>query len=116
MKTGIIFSLITGTVAIIGGAALAGTPVSHGNGVTDRLTGNGAAKYDDAVFGPNTTCNETQHPKFDTVSCRLAAPNLALAGTTGTVSWFSDFDHSIIGTFTYTVSGDGRTYTGKATY
>ena len=115
MKTVIILGVVAGALVVAGGLASAGTPGSHGNGVTARLTGQGAASYLDVIFGP-TTCNETQHPKFDTVSCRLSTPNLALAGTTGTVGWFSDFDHSIIGTFTYTMSGDGRTYTGKATY
>ena len=115
MNKVIVIGLISGAFAVFTGLASAGTPGSQGNGVTARLTGQGAAHYIDFIFG-ETTCNETQHPKFDTVSCRAVNPNLALAGTTFTNSWFSDFDHSIIGTITLTVSGDGRTYTGKATY
>jgi hypothetical protein len=114
MKGILIIASVTAAFAIAGGVASAGTPGSNGNGVTGRLTGNGAASYTDGVFGP-VTCNETQHPKFDTVSCEVANPNPALAGTTFTNTWFSDFNGAL-GTISITVSGDGKHYTGKATY
>ncbi len=110
----IITVAIAASLVSFAGAASAGTPGSN-NGQTGRLTGNTSADYNDAVFGP-TSCNETQHRKFDTVSCTLETPNLSLAGTTGTSAWYSDFDNSITGTFTYTFSADGSTYSGKATY
>lgn len=100
--------------AVAPGVALAGTPGSS-NGVTQKMTGKAAASYSDAVFG-DTTCNETQHPKFDTVSCTLSSANVGLAGTSGTVGWYSDFDNSKLGTFAYTVSADGLSYYGQATY
>jgi hypothetical protein len=112
MKKVVILAISASVAAA--GIAIAGTPGSHGNGVTDKLVGQGAASYTDAIFGP-VTCNETQHPKFDTVSCRIADPNPALAGTTATNGWFSDFNGTF-GSITYTVSGDGKHYTGKATY
>jgi hypothetical protein len=114
MKKILIIASVAGVFAVVGGVAGAGTPGSHGNGVTARLTGNGATSYTDAVFGP-VTCNETQHPKFDTVSCQVADPNPSLAGTTFTNGWFSDFNGAA-GTISITVSGDGKHYTGKATY
>jgi hypothetical protein len=108
----IILATITASLAVTG-TAYAGTPGSS-NGVTTRLTGNTSADYADAVFG-NTSCNETQHPKFDTVSCTLGTPNLSQAGTSATVGWLSDFNGTY-GTFSYTFSADGSTYYGKATY
>lgn len=85
------------------------------NGVSDRLTGNDAATYYDPYFGDNVTCNETQHRKFDTVSCTLTDARPDLAGTTGTIGWYSDFDGEY-GSLTFTFSEDGATYSGKATY
>ena len=111
----VILAAIAVSFAVVGGVAIAGTPGSHGNGVTDKLTGKNAASYTDAVFGP-VTCNETQHPKFDTVSCSIADPNPALAGTSGTNGWISDFNGTSLGTITYSVSADGTSYSGKATY
>jgi hypothetical protein len=102
-------------LAAVSGTANAGTPGSTSNGQTLKTTGNNAAQYTDWVFG-QTRCNETQHPQFDTVSCNLVTPNLALKGTSGTVGWISDLDHQTYGTFTYTVSADGMSYSGKATY
>ncbi len=77
------------------------------------MTGNEAASYSDPFFG-DTRCNETQHRKFDTISCNLSAPS-SLAGTSGTVGWYSDFNGAL-GTFDYTVSADGLSYSGKANY
>lgn len=96
-------------------ASIAFASTGGSNGVSDRLTGNGAASYVDPVFGA-TTCNETQHRKFDTVSCRLTTANPALAGTTATVGWNSDFAGGGFGSFTYTFDADGIGYSGKATY
>jgi hypothetical protein len=108
----IILAAIAVSFAITG-TAFAGTPGST-NGQTLKMTGkNNAASYLDGYFG-QTTCNETQHPKFDTVSCTLSSPT-SLAGTGGTVGWLSDFNGNY-GTFTYTVSADGLSYTGQATY
>jgi hypothetical protein len=100
--------------SLVPGVALAGTPGSS-NSVTQKMTGKSATAYSDVVFG-DTTCNETQHPKFDTVACTLSSANLGLAGTSGTVGWYSDFDNSKLGTFAYTVSADGLSYYGQATY
>ena len=96
-------------------ATLGGVGTGGSNGVSDRLTGNGAASYIDPVFGP-VICNETQHRKFDTVSCRLVTSNPALAGTSATVGWNSDFTGGGFGSFTYTFDADGAGYSGKATY
>lgn len=111
-RISVIAALLLAAPAFIGGAALAGTPGSS-NGVTARLTGNTSASYHDPVFG-DVTCNETQHPKFDTVSCQIANPNPALAGT-HTGAWISDFNGTW-GTITYTVTDQGNHYVGKATY
>ena len=95
-------------------AATAGTPGSS-NAVSAKLTGKNATSYVDPVFGA-VTCRETQHPQFDTVSCTLATPRPDLAGTTATVLWNSDFTGASGGSFTYTFSDDGSTYSGIATY
>ena len=106
--------IVLGMLAVsVATVAFAGTPGSN-NGLTDRNTGKNAASYSDPYFGGTATCNETQHAKFDTVSCNLSEPT-ALAGTSGTVAWISDFNGNY-GLFTYTVSADGLNYTGKATY
>ena len=110
----IVLAAVAATLAITSSAAFAGTPGSS-NGMTAKLTGNTSADYIDPVFG-SVSCNETQHRKFDTVSCKLVAgPNSALAGTSGTVAWLSDFN-GVLGSFTYSFSADGSTYSGKATY
>jgi hypothetical protein len=92
------------------------------NGQAGQLTGNHATSYTDPVFGP-VQCNETQHAKFDTVECQSTtglpltnvAPNQA-----GTVGWNSDFGTNSMrhatGVLAYTVSADGMSYTGQATY
>jgi len=108
--------LMGGTGIALAGAASASTGQS--NGQTAKLTGNnGAAVYVDGVFGP-VKCNETQHPKFDTVSCRFTAGQTQTPGTSGTfTNWYSDFnDRANSGTLTYTINADGTGYTGQATY
>lgn len=106
--------LLGAALALMSAVSFAGTPGSDSNAVSDRMVGKTATSYSDAYFG-STTCNETQHPKFDTVSCTLANPS-SLAGTSGTIGWYSDFNNAKLGTFTYTVSPDGLTYSGQATY
>ena len=103
--------------------ASVGSPAS--NGQAGQMTGNRAAVYTDGVFGP-VQCNETQHPKFDTVSCKFTAGQLQTPGTTGTVGWNTDFtttnegvtlpSHVNTGVLAYTVNADGSGYTGQATY
>ncbi|MES2002708.1 MAG: hypothetical protein V4444_10420 [Pseudomonadota bacterium] len=110
----IVLAAFAAALVITSGAAFAGTPGSS-NGMTDKRTGNTSADYVDPVFG-SVSCNETQHRKFDTVSCKLVdGPNSALAGTSNTVPWYSDFNGAF-GSFTYSFSADGSTYSGKATY
>jgi hypothetical protein len=109
-------ALIAGSVAMAAPAMASTGPGS--NGQTGQLTGKNAISYADPFFG-NVTCNETQHPKFDTVSCSISPANLGLAGTSGTFTngWTSDFgDRASVGTLTYTVNADGTGYTGQATY
>lgn len=112
-----VLSILALSVIALTGVAAAGT-VGSSNGVSSKMTGKAAASYSDWYFGGPTTCNETQHAKFETVSCTLSTPNLALAGTSGSVGWISDFPNGtgIIGTFNYTVSLDGLNYFGTATY
>ena len=105
-------------VAIIASFAISpsfAAPPGSDNRMTDKLTGNGAISYNDGYFHTYDTCNETQHRKFDTVSCRFEVARPELAGLSGTVGWFSDFDGKI-GTITYTIDADGGGYSGKATY
>jgi hypothetical protein len=103
------------------GTAFASTGPA-GNGQAGHVTGGRAASYTDPVFGP-VRCNETQHPAFDTVACQSAtgAPLTGVVGgQAGSVGWNSDFGavtiHPVTGTLTYTVSPDGLSYTGQATY
>jgi len=106
--------LATIAAAFVISPAIAGSPGSD-NGVTARLTGKTSTTYNDGFFG-SVTCNETQHPKFDTVECQInGAPRTDLAGQTITGSWFSDFDGTW-GSITFTVNADGTGYSGKATY
>jgi hypothetical protein len=121
MKKVLILAAVTASFAV-GGIAMAGTPgSSNNNSPMAKMTGQGKAMgsggadtYTDPVFG-QVTCNETQHPQFDTVSCTMATPLSNAAGSSGTVGWYSDFNGKL-GTFTYTVSADGSSYSGKATY
>jgi len=115
MKKALTIVAIAAVAGLIGPTiARAGT--GTGNGQTGRLTGkNGAATYVDGTFGP-TTCNETQHPNFDEISCNAETPNPAVAGTVINGPWCSDFVGGGCGTVTLRVSGDGKHYSGKATY
>lgn len=107
--------------AVLGGglATTASAMASTGpsNGQSGQLTGNRATSYPDPQFGA-VQCNETQHPKFDTVSCKFTAGQLLTPGATGTVGWNSDFANSghTTGVLTYTINPDGSGYTGQATY
>jgi hypothetical protein len=106
--------------ALFGAVALAAPAMAssgpNGNGQTALLTGRDAAVYTDGVFGP-VKCNETQHPKFDTVECQFTAGQVFTPGLTGTGSWSSDFgDRANIGVITFTVNQDGTGYSGHATY
>lgn len=109
-----VFAAVAASLAM-STTAFAGPQGSTSNGQTGRLTGNAPAEFDDNYFGSHTVCNETQHRKWDTVSCTLSTPT-SLAGTSSTVPWLSDFDHTSVGTMTYTVSADGLSYSGKVTY
>ena len=105
------------TLAVLGGAGMASASTGPCNGQAGQLTGQHAATYNDAVFGP-VRCNETQHPKFDTVSCQSTS-GLPLTGVTagqvGSVGWLSDFNGTF-GTLSFTVSADGLSYTAHAAY
>ncbi|HEY2128925.1 MAG TPA: hypothetical protein VGH77_17230 [Streptosporangiaceae bacterium] len=120
--------------AVLGGglATTASAMASTGpNGQTGQLTGSSrAAAYTDPFFGP-VQCNETQHAQFDTVSCKgvvLDANGNAVKGSSASlanvtpgeissVGWNSDFgDRAATGVLSFTVSADGLSYTGQATY
>jgi len=112
------------TLAVLGGAGMASASTGPSNGQAGQLTGNRAASYADPFFGL-VQCNETQHPAFDTVSCKstsgLPLANVA-PGQVGSVGWNSDFGgktlpgHQVTGTLSFTVSDDGLSYTGQAVY
>jgi hypothetical protein len=101
-------------------ATLTGSPAS--NGQVGHMTGNNATFYQDGTFGP-VSCNETQHKAFDTVSCKsttgLPLTNLT-AGEVNSIGWNSDFGtasiHPATGALAFTVSPDGMSYAGQATY
>lgn len=102
------------------GAASASTGPA-GNGQTSHMTGNKATSYTDPYFG-DVQCNETSHPAFDTVSCK-SVTGLPLASVTpgqaGSVGWNSDFAGNTrpgTGSLAFTVSLDGMSYSGHATY
>lgn len=101
----------------VAGPAMASTGPAT-NGQTAQQTGhNNAAKYIDPVFG-QVQCNETQHPQFDTVSCKFMAGQTQAPGAIGSVGWNSDFQNSghTTGVLNYTINLDGTGYTGQATY
>ena len=116
--------------AVLGGGLAATAPAmastGPSNGQACQLTGNKATSYADPVFG-GVQCNETQHAAFDTVSCKsttgLPLTNVS-PGQVGSVGWNSDWtgnpallpSHAATGTLSYTVSADGLSYTGQATY
>jgi hypothetical protein len=123
MKKSILFGVpalaVAGVVGMSAPAFASAGPDT--NGQTAQQTGsNNAATYTDPVFGP-VKCNETQHPKFDTVACKSTSgsPLTGVSpGQIGTVGWNSDFANSGHNTcvLAYTVSLDGLSYTGQATY
>jgi hypothetical protein len=118
---------LVGTAALgatLAFAASANAAIGTSNANTGgQLTGKSAAQYTDYVFG-QVQVNETQHPKFDTVSAKFidhTAFELGMTpGQTGTVGWNSDFGagsiHPATGTLTYTINADGTGYTGQVTY
>jgi hypothetical protein len=120
-KSARIAALVAGPIMVLGIGAATAAPAfastgPSSNGQTAQQTGNRATSYTDSLFGA-VKCNETSHPKFDTVSCAMSPANLGLAGTSGTVGWNSDFgNRTNTGVLTYTVSPDGLSYTGQATY
>jgi hypothetical protein len=99
------------------------------------LTGKNGLTYNDAVFG-QVKINETQHPKFDTISATFIGHTATdinmVPGQTGTLPWNSDFTANyatpsgaqlpgsiggrVDGTLTYTINADGTGYTGQITY
>jgi hypothetical protein len=117
-------------------SASASAPATS-NGQQGLLTGKNALVYQDAQFGW-VKVNETQHPKFDTVSATFvtdATGKTPRVSTTfspnysSTVGWNSDFGttyantpstdtsiHPGQGTLTYTINSDGTGYTGQVTY
>ena len=105
------------TLAVLGGAGMASASTGPSNGQAGQLTGNRATSYADPFFG-GVKCNETQHPAFDTVSCK-STTGLPLAnvvpGQVGSVGWLSDFNGTF-GTLSFTVSADGLSYTAHAAY
>ncbi len=118
-------ALLAGTVAMAAPAMASAGP-SGSNAQQGQLTGKGAISYPDGYFGTTDQCNETQHPAFDTVSCKFidGTSRPDLAGVSGTVGWNSDWlgnpallpSHSNVGVLTYTINADGTGYTGQATY
>jgi hypothetical protein len=140
----------SGAADVVAGLlATAGAPAAHAaqltsasasapatsNGQQGQLTGKNGLTYNDAVFG-QVKINETQHPKFDTISATFIGHTAAdigkWAGETDTLPWNSDFTHNyatpsgaqlpgsidqrVDGTLTYTINADGTGYTGQITY
>jgi hypothetical protein len=126
-KSARIAALVAGPIMILGiGAATAApafaSPGPGSNGQTNTGTGN-SITYTNGTFPDSglVFCNETQHPKFDTVECHGPGVQLqAFEGQTLTVPWLSDFGSGPhagqTGVLTYTVSADGLSYSGQATY
>jgi hypothetical protein len=124
-KSARIAALVAGPIMVLGIGAAAAAPAfastGPSNGQSAQQTGNTrAATYPDPFFG-GVKCNETQHPAFDTVACKstTGSPLTNVApGAIGSVGWNSDFLGSghTTGVLTYTVSADGLSYTGQATY
>jgi hypothetical protein len=106
------------------GATAASASTGPSNGQTTQQTGGSAANYQDPVFG-HVKCNETQHPKFDTVGCTFLDGQGSggyQPGQTYTVGWNSDFLNSghQTGVLTFTITTDSAGnvtgYSGQATY
>jgi hypothetical protein len=115
-------------------SASASAPATN-NGQQGQLTGKNGLTYTDGVFGL-VKINETQHPKFDTISATFighTATDIGMTpGDTSTLPWNSDFTHNyatpsgaqlpgsigdrVDGTLTYTINADGTGYTGQITY
>jgi hypothetical protein len=108
-----------------------GTTTPNGNSTITQMNGKNGIDYADAVFGP-VHVDEVHHaakngqPDFDSVTVRsttgLPLTNVG-PGQVGDVGWNSDFHYSLgapfdvnTGNLHYTVSLDGMSYTGIATY
>jgi hypothetical protein len=108
---------LAGSLLATTGAHASTLTAGGSNSITTKMTGNSPASYSDPVFG-GVKCNETSHPKFDTVGCTFTDGQVLTPGTTGTVGWNSDFAGSghQTGVLTYTVNDTGTGYSGQATY
>jgi hypothetical protein len=107
-------------------AASASTGPSTNSGLT-KMVGQHPAAYQDPFFG-GVSCTEVDHSKnvatpFDSINCS-STTGLPLTNVTpgqiGSVGWNSDFasgpSAGLTGTLNFTVSADGMSYTGIATY
>jgi hypothetical protein len=104
-------------------AAMASTGPNAQSGLT-KMTGQNATTYDDGMFGW-VSVNEVHHGKngqnFDSVTA-TSTTGLPLAnvtpGQTGDIGWNTDFAgiSEPQGVLHFTVSADGMSYTGTATY
>jgi hypothetical protein len=135
MRNSIKYSIATGvmTLGAIGALAVpafAATPqpgtTPNGNPPISKLTGGNAAPYTDPFFGP-VICNEVHHANaksaqnFDSVNCASTTGSPltnVYPGEVSSVGWNSDFAGSTnpTGTLNFTVSADGLSYAGIATY
>jgi hypothetical protein len=127
----IAISLIGASAASASTGPVAGTTQPNGTASIVQMTGKNGVSYTDPVFGP-VHCDEVHHyanvktlaPDFDSVTCQ-STTGLPLPGVTPgqveTVGWNSDFStrnwgEVNTGSITLTVSADGLSYTGIATY
>lgn len=125
----IAISLIGANAASASTGPVAGTTQPNGTASIVQMTGKNGVSYTDPVFGP-VHCDEVHHyaksgaADFDSVTCKsttgLPLTN-ATPGQTETVGWNSDFSTRNwgdvnTGSITLTVSDDGLSYTGIATY
>lgn len=106
-------TLTFGVTSVTGGTAAA----FASNGQSQKLH---QIVYSSGYWGGGvfltTSCNETSHPTFDTVGCSiLNGPDVSQEGQTFTIGWNSDFTGNL-GSLTYTVSLDGLSLSGIATY
>jgi len=137
MKARIILVPAISAAAVLGGSAaafaatgpVAGTTQPNGNANIVQMTGKNGVSYTDPVFG-GVHCDEVHHyakgdaADFDSVTCK-STTGLPLANVSPsqveTVGWNSDFPAGRTfdintGSITLTVSADGLSYTGIATY
>jgi hypothetical protein len=119
----VLVSLAAAALSLLGATAAFASPGPGGNGQTGTGTGNNAFTYSSFNFPDSgaVICNETQHPKFDTVECQGPGVQLqAYEGQTLSVGWISDFlsgPHAgQTGVLTYTVAPDGLSYSGQVFY